>query len=332
MPVQVTSDQELAVPAAAQADVVVGEGGQLSGSATAYGNSFTTDAGDADVSAGYRQTVRSGGWITSRALIEAASYAESTTASAASGANTATTISRGGYADMAATQANGAEVTSEATIAADNADVLVSTALTNTVVNNAALESAGDANFQANQTNDGKALASSNTTVGGSYAVTSAATMVGNNADLYAQGGVGTMAVTQTNTGDMKAENVVAVGTMAGQATSNSMAAGNSASAAVSGPALDAYFDQTNTASIGSDARMSWDNGQTGVASASAYGNTASATLCSDCGGDMYAANRQVNSGRVGARASNYVNSAGALSSNSLAVGNSATFQTGSPY
>lgn len=328
---QMNTTQQLDGRVESQADMYVGESGPVTASSTTYGNSFTAENLDADLGVDSDQSIAQGGFITSRALLEAGTYAESATATASAGANTLSGVSESGYLTMDAAQYNGAETAAEARIDAPDADVLAATGTAVAVLNNADGYTYGDAYLYGDQTNDGDGRATADIAVGGTYAAVGTAAITGNNLNLFNEGGVGAMDAIQVNNGEMRAESTVDLNQFPGVAQSSAAAIGNSASSStVGGPQATVNFDQINTGGVYADALMTGNGGQQGYSTASAYGNSALASLC-DCEGELNARNVQVNSGDVKSRSYNYVNNANVLVGSTVSVGNTATFQIGSP-
>lgn len=160
-----------------------------------------------------------------------------------------------------------------------------------------------------------------------------AAEGAGNTAKIQNDWGYAHMQGVQSNTGGVQviAElNAADFGWGSGVAGAN--AAGNSA--VVSNIGADAYMglDQNNSGAVSASSSVSGAGGSALIASASAFGNTQSAYICSECPVGLDASANQVNSGPVTAR-SRSVSSGHTpvVSSNATAVGNSLTFSNTAP-
>ncbi len=326
---QADNFQDLTGVAESHAHGYLGEAGTATADSVTYGNSFTAETGDAEAGMNSEQN-SGGGWLRSRALLEVASYADSAVATATTGANTATLSAQTGYAGLDAIQSNSSDVFAESEIEAYDADVLAAVGTAVAVINNANVSTRGDADLFGDQYNEGDGLARTTVRLGGAYAGIGTATITGNNLNLGNHGGVGNLDATQTNTGDLSAESFVQMSVFPGQGSSTTVAAGNSASAATTGPSTGINIVQNNTGGVNSDALLSGGAGFTGAASATAYGNAATGALC-NCDGAMTARNVQTNSGPVSARAYTFTGTAGVMTATSVAAGNTATYTVGEP-
>ncbi|GEM_PF-4079035 len=327
---QADNVQELRGHVESQAQGLVRQAGPMTTTGTTYGNTFTAENGEADIGVNSNQTIGEGGWIKSRALIEAAEYAENATATAVAGANTTAVISESGYAGADVVQSNGAELHAEAEILSEQADIPVAVGTSFAVMNNADLATQGEARLAGEQTNSGDGNARTVVLTNGTYGATGAATITGNNLNMINEGGVGAFDANQTNSGDLKAESFVDAGAFPGVLSSTATAIGNSASTNTTGPQSDINIVQNNQGAVLSDALVTGVSGMVATTNASAYGNSATGTLC-NCDGAMTARNVQTNSGPVRGRAYNYAGDAAALTATTVAAGNTATYTVGSP-
>lgn len=327
--VQVNNAQDVAGRVESQAQAYVGEAGPVTLSATTYGNTFTAEAEDAEIGMNNQQTVGDGP-LGSRTLLEAADYAESVTATAVTGANTATVMTDGAYGVLDTVQSNHAETAASTEIVAPDADILTAVGSAMIVVNNADLDTQGDADLTGDQYNGGNGLARTAIQTGATLATVGVATITGNNINLINEGGVGTVGATQTNEGELFAQTVIDTGLFAGQSSATVAAAGNSVSTRTTGAASGLDVTQNNSGAVIGQALFTGDSGIAATADVSAYGNAVSAALC-NCDGAMTATTRQVNSGPIRAHAYQLANDAGALTASSVAAGNTATYTVGAP-
>jgi hypothetical protein len=276
-----------------------------------------------------QQTVGDGP-LKSRTLLEAAEYAESVTATAVTGANTATVMTGADYGVLDTLQSNNAETVAETEIMAPDADILTAVGTAMVVVNNADLDTLGDADLFGDQYNGGDGTARTAIQTGATLATVGVATITGNNINMINEGGVGTLDATQANEGDLFAQTVIDTGIFPGQSAANVAAVGNSVSTRTTGAASQMDVTQNNAGAVIGQALFTGDSGLGSTADVSAYGNAVSATLC-NCDGDMSARSYQNNSGPIRAHAYQLTNDTGVLTATSTAAGNTATYTVGAP-
>jgi len=326
--VQIENIQALDGNVESNAEGYFGEAGPVSTNATAYGNSFTAESENADIGMVSEQTAGAG-IIQSRALIEAADYAQSAAGSATTGANTVSLGAGQAYAGLEAYQSNSAEVAATVDILAPQADVPVAVGTAIAVINNADLGAQGDAALAAAQDNSGAGTARTRIQADGTIASVGTAIITGNNLNMINEGGVGMFAAEQNNSGDLMGQSLLDVG-LFGEATSTAAAIGNNASSTTTGSSADIQTVQNNSGAVIAQALFTGGSGMAATSTATAYGNAAGGALC-NCDGDMSAYNHQTNSGPVRAHTYNLANDAGVLTATSVAAGNTATYTVGSP-
>jgi hypothetical protein len=141
--------------------------------------------------------------------------------------------------------------------------------------------------------------------------------------------------VSQSSTTDVSADSYVTLGgDFVGFASSGAYGVGNQAM--VSNVGSDTVVDvaQDNAGDISANAATSGEGGAQALASAAAYGNTFTASLCGDCEAGaptLSGANRQTNSGDVNATAAVITPRATTIGATATAIGNAATFQVTAP-
>lgn len=327
--VQVENTQALDGRVETEAQNYFREAGLATSTATTYGNSFTAESGAADIGVVSDQTAGPG-TVKARALIEAGEYAASATGTATAGANTVAVGAEDGYAGLEADQSNLAAVDAIVEIAAPYADVPVAVGTAIAVINNADVETRGDAALAGRQSNAGNGNARTQIQLDGTFAAVGTSAITGNNLNMINEGGVGALAADQSNSGDLFAQTIIDVGAFPGDVSGAAMAIGNSASAATTGPASSMHTVQNNSGAVIAQSLFTGDSGLTGASTATAYGNAVSGTLC-ECDGELNAYNRQANSATVRAHTYNLANDTAALTATSVAAGNTATYRIGSP-
>ncbi len=311
--------------------------GQASAVATAYGNSATSTTGDGNSHVRSSQTM--GGDTT--ASVEMELLGGNTVSSSSTAiANAVSTHAEYGdnyaeheqYAEGSVTATTDADLCCDgtsatfSTVAGGNA--VTSTGETTTAIQNATQTTAPGVTLRG--TTDLYMYEATNavaatTVAGNSYAL--------ENRFGYTALGTEEDALTQTNEGEVDAQTYVTVGAWNGYAATSAYGVGNSALVSNYGSDTTLYADQTNTGDVSAQASFDGTSSSGGVATlnSTAIGNAATASLCNVCGDAVLSGTtRQVNSGNVYSSGTMTVPSSGGVIGSASAIGNSATYQSGS--
>lgn len=155
------------------------------------------------------------------------------------------------------------------------------------------------------------------------------ASAIANTADIYNTGGQAELIARQTNRAAVNADSVVTLDTFYGSGSSIAYGVGNALTLANTGgePYLDTT--QVNSGGVSASASFAGGEGEGDVfTTATAIGNTVSASSCGDCQGSLTVSNRQVNTGAVHSTATTTIGGhAHAVTSISSAIGNSANYE-----
>lgn len=171
--------------------------------------------------------------------------------------------------------------------------------------------------------------------VGYATDVSGNATANANAATIDNQWGYVNARIDQSATATVTADSYVTLGgDFLGFASAGAYGVGNQA--IVSNVGSDTVMDvrQSNAGDIYANAALVGEGGDAALASAAAYGNSVSASLCAYCDDNvpgLTASSEQVNTGDVNARSTVVSPRARAVAATSTAIGNAATYQVSGP-
>lgn len=184
---------------------------------------------------------------------------------------------------------------------------------------------------RADQSNSGATDASVRGDIGNGYLTSGMAAAAANTVHVAHQAGVVEASVRQANSGYVGARSELATYEYGG-ATSQAFGVGNAVGVEQLGEVLTLDTDQTNSGGVEVMASFDGGYGYDAQVSASAVGNTVSASVCSDCDGALTANNSQANYGDVSAFARTDIGgSSRSVTGTVSAVGNSASYYVTKP-
>ena len=154
------------------------------------------------------------------------------------------------------------------------------------------------------------------------------ATASGNLVDVQAMSPTANLSVSQTGEADLNAYSNLNLGQWSGDANSIAYGVGNSVVLSNIGSDTVLYSEQSSGGEINATAAFTGGAGKAVFANSTAIGNAVSGYSCTDCGGDFGGYNRQVNGSKVRSQSNVVITGrAGIVSSDSTAIGNTATYQ-----
>lgn len=294
--------------------------GQASAVATAYGNSATSTTGNGNSHVRSSQTMR-GDTI---ATVEMELLGGNTVSSSSTAiANAVSTHAEYGdnYAEHEQYAEGSVTATTDADLCCDGTSATFSTVAGGNAVTSTGETTTAIDLYMYEATN----AVAATTVAGNSYVL--------ENRFGYTALGTEEDALTQTNEGEVDAQTYVTAGSWNGYAATSAYGVGNSALVSNYGSDTALYADQTNTGDVSAQASFDGTSSSGGVATlnSTAIGNAATASLCNVCGDAVLSGTtRQVNSGNVYSSGTMTVPSSGSVIGSASAIGNSATYQSGS--
>jgi hypothetical protein len=327
----VVSNQELDGNVGANNNISAGSARDLTlSTAVAHGNAAQVEGCCANTNVAVNQNVAEGRSIDANSVIRVGSSDAIVSATQAT-ANTFGSWTANGSTTGFAGQTNRATVNSNSVVEACCNNVSVTSGAV------AAANSARWAGESANiygavdQKNYGETSATSNVAIHSGTNVTSAAAAGGNLAEIQNKWGYAQLDGFQGNSGNINASSVVQLGEWGGYAVSGANAVGNSALVSNLGSDVTMSMQQNNFGAINSYAGLEGNSsrGGVGVVSSMATGNAMTGYACASCGNagvkvEGYA--NQYNAGAVNATSFVGVGTAGPITANATAIGNTATF------